>query len=468
MLHLHVIKMNKGQNHDASNAVLRWSRGHEGTNVVDQRDIRMRILNDIWRDAEDDTKNSTTSSGSNKNNSTASVPSFEGFLTLEFSLFFAEYANEAYALSQHNVNVVEADLDSLLHFFLCSRDIELVVSRKPNELTSVCPFQGNVFDSEDSQDDGVRRHLGSFFQGIADQWRRILADESDSNNALSVDIDDPTSMVLWNIPEIEHEILMLGGKRIKVKGTVGDDPDEYFTRWKFTYPVYNWGPFVEHEDAYDEERLQLLLDGSIESGTFGSALPWKDAEVSIVGDELLTFAGATISDDDAFLNNSSHEISHSTAEILRVLGSLLLIFNTMFVVLMTILAKRHRLKKEKEAEDARANLVDANDSRVLGTEEGVSEMLMESKKFAIEKSQEFRTSSTHPQKRSDHAVPLFLSSSLNSSRKEVELMNEAAGHKKEYRGRLLVNLSMEEEEREDGVDVKPQSLVRRQRSSRSR
>jgi hypothetical protein len=153
---------------------------------------------------------------------------------------------------------------------------------------------------------------------------------------------------------------------------------------------------------------------------------------------------------------------------LRALGSALLIFNTIFVVVMTILAKRHRVNKEKNAERSKTNSVDASDSGVLGTEEGVSEMLMESKNFAIEKSQALRSSSALRRKSSDPPPPVNLASSPKANRTEEHLVNEAAGHKREYSSRLLTTLSMENEDQEDDVDLKPSALGRKQRSSRRR
>jgi hypothetical protein len=450
-----------------SNTVLGSKRGDDVRNVVERDQSVVRIL----RAGGEGSKVATNTTLSWNDDRNTLVPSTEGFLSLELSLFLAEYANEVLDLTQHNVDVVEAGVDSLLHFFLCSRDINLVISPKPNELTSVCPTQDNIFESEESQDNGVRRHLASFLQGIADQWRRMLVYESETNNPLVVYSDDPISMVLWNVPKIEHEILTLEERRIQGEVHEKNTTHEFFTRWKFTYPVYHWGPLFEHEDDHGgEERVQSLLDDSIESGAFGAVLPWEDAQVSTVGEELRTFTNITFSEDDASMNASFHdnEIPQATVEFLRALGSALLIFNTIFVVVMTILAKRHRVNKEKNAERSKTNSVNASDSGVLGTEEGVSEMLMESKNFAIEKSQALRSSSALRRKSSDPPPPVNLASSPKANRTEEHLVNEAAGHKREYSSRLLTTLSMENEDQEDDVDLKPSALGRKQRSSRRR
>jgi hypothetical protein len=396
----------------------------------------------------------------------AFFPSFEGYLTLQISLFLSEYATDAIALTQHNDDVVEDRLDSLMLFFLCSRDIDLVVSPSPDELTSVCPFQDNVFDVEENSGNRMRRQLASLLQGMADQWRRMLEMEAGSRKAVSFNVDDPTSMLLWNVPKVEQDVIMLGGRTTDEDEHVSEDSEEYFTKWTFTYPVYNWGPSGEGgDDLSDQERVQLLLDDSIESGTFGTVLPWEDAEVSTVGNELRTFTDAEFLDDDAlFVSSYDNGIPQSKTKLLQGIGSAMVIFNTIFVVIMTILAKRHRLQKQHKAEQARSAGGEEHTGGGLTTEEGVSEMLLESKMFAMEKSQEFRKSMVQrshsgggKRRGVDPPAPLLLASTSSSSNKEVKLVNEAAGHKKAFSGRLLANVSMEEDDQDDHVDFRPPS-----------
>ncbi|KAG7373317.1 hypothetical protein IV203_034041 [Nitzschia inconspicua] len=386
-------------------------------------------------------------------------PSFEGYLSLEFSLFLQEHAHNVVALTQFIENEVEGRLDSVMLMFLCSRSIDMVFSPNPTSLRSVCPFQGNKFDQEEkSGGDRLRRNLMSYLKEWNGKWSRMLGSEGGHREALMVDIDDPTTMLLWNVPKIENQVLMLDrSSSIDEDGIVIDNDLNYFTKWTFTYPVYNWGPHIEDDDVSDEDRIQFLLDESIESGAFETILPWEDAKVSVVGREMQIFAGVEDSNNDTDANVSYYdtEIPHSTAKLLQGIGSALVIFNTIFLILMTILAKRQRLRKEKEAELVKNNPIELNAGGGLGTEQGVSEMLMESKLFAIEKSQEFRKSSGAKDsvfRGKNSPSPVVLSTSSSPSTKDSHLLSEAAGHKKEFAGRLLEKVSSDEEDKDDDIN----------------
>ncbi|KAG7340635.1 hypothetical protein IV203_024178 [Nitzschia inconspicua] len=400
-------------------------------------------------------------------------PSFEGYLSLEFSLFLQEHAHDAVALTQFIEKEVEGRLDSSMLMFLCSRSIDMVFSPNPTSLQSVCPFQGNMFDQEEkSGGDRLRRKLTSYLKEWAGEWSRMLGSEAGHRETLMVDIDDPTTMLLWNVPKIENQVLLMEhSTSINQDGNISENDLNYFTKWTFTYPVYNWGPHIEGDDD-DEARIQLMLDESIESGTFDAILPWDNAKTSVVGREMQIFAGIEDSNNDtnATISSFDTEIPHFEAKLLQGIGSALVIFNTIFLIVMTILAKHQRLRKEKEAERVKSNPIEPNAGGGLGTEQGVSEMLMESKLFAIEKSQEFRKSSSAKDsvfRGKNSLSPIVLSTSPTPSKKESHLVDEAAGHKKEFAGRLLEKVSSDEEDKDDDINFTPPS-PKQKRSSRVR
>jgi hypothetical protein len=345
---------------------------------------RGRGLQDEEDDADEDNDNSnndnntnndeeeteTTSSPTNNNSDTSDFEiNVEGYLTLGFSLYLPRFENDWSLLADENNRNVQEQLDSLLLYFLCSRgNIDVVASPDPGSLVSVCPFD----DSTDRR--RKTRRLAEMLQGVANQFRqRILQ----SDNVFAID-----EMVLWNVPKVDKEVLALYGEE-----------DVYYTQWNFTYPVHQWG---ETEDG--ESSVQSLLDRSILSGTFDALLTWNESRVSIVGQEMQTFGNGTFYDDDDYSDTGTTDtaipsvgkydnIPQTAAKVLKGLGTVMIVLNAIVVVLLTILARRHRIRKEelrKEVEKA------TEDAEGLGTEEGVTSMLLESKQFALEKTQALR------------------------------------------------------------------------------
>jgi hypothetical protein len=158
--------------------------------------------------------------------------------------------------------------------------------------------------------------------------------------------------------------------------------------------VHNWGQIE------DELSIQSKLDRSILSGMIdGVGLPWNDTHASIVGQERETFGNVTGNatyDDDSYSDPTSTDgtlssggrygnVPQRAAKALQFLGSFMIIANTIAVILLTILARRHRIRKEKLRREETTT-----DAEGLRTEEGVTSMLMESKQFALEKSQALR------------------------------------------------------------------------------
>jgi hypothetical protein len=231
-------------------------------------------------------------------------------------------------------------------------------------------------------------------QGVANQFRqRILQ----SDNVFEVD-----EMVLWNVPKVDKEVLAL----------YEEEEDVYYTQWNFTYPVHQWG-----ETEGGESSVQSLLDRSILSGTFDALLTWNESQISIVGQEMQTFGNGTLYYDDDYSETGTTDtaipsvgkydnIPQTAAKVLKGLGTVMIVVNAIVVILLSILARRHKIRKEelrKEVEKA------TEDAEGLGTEEGVTSMLLESKQFALEKSKalrvaERRRNSSSNQRRSSHTT----------------------------------------------------------------
>jgi hypothetical protein len=374
-----------------------------------------------------------------ENNSNIFSPSLEGYLTLEFSLYLPDLANDVGTLTQQNVQDIEKRLDSLLLQFLCSQDVDVIVSPSPESLVSVCPYRGD------------RRRLAGFLQSMADKFRRVLQSED-------YEINDPTGMVLWNVPKIDSDILLLGNGGDQQAAV--EDSDEYYTQWTFTYPVYNWGPFIEGVSSQsDEFKVQTQLDNSITDGTFDVILPWEDSQASVVGKEMQTFRNVTFGADDEYADDAingtayDNEIPLQRAKLLQGIGSTMVILNTFFLILVTVLAKKQRIRKEKQAKE-RAE----KEATGLDTEEGVTEMLLESKIFAMEQ----RRSRTVDTASSGSLGTAFAAAPhAHNDSKERSLVVQAIQHKHAYDERLLAsNRSMDEEDYD--VDFRPPSPFRHQ------
>jgi hypothetical protein len=386
-------------------------------------------------------------STSNSSSSSAFLPSFEGFLTLSFSIHFSNY-QDMNVLSTTTGTVIQTEeienqLDTLMILFLCSRDVEIVIPPFENMLHSVCPFQ------EQPQPQNRRHHrslaIVAALETTANRLRRFLNADDSVEGEFDADL-----LILWNVHKVEHKV-------VDARVAMDHEEDEenyntvepigqnsslsyYYIVWNFTYPVYQWG---EMANPYS---VQMLLDQSIREGTFDSALPWKDAQASVVGEEMDTFWGDGTVDDDAFSSGSDTNVTaipYRTAKILQGFGTVLIVANTVAVLLLTILAKRHRTRKERKAKEG--NESGPNHDMPLGTEEGVSEMLLESKQFAME-----QLSSVQ------QVCSGRIQQEEATRNKEGALVAKAVKHedygKKDFSQRLLPNLSMDDDDDHDDHD----------------
>jgi hypothetical protein len=169
----------------------------------------------------------------------------------------------------------------------------------------------------------------------------------------------------------------------------------YYTSWNFSYPVLEWG-----EDGQDD--LQDYLDLLIGTHRVDEVLPWENAKASITGQEDHTFVlpGS---------NLTSHSIDdpvpHSTAKLLQGLGSIMLLVNTVFVILVTWLAKRQKKKFAKLPPG-------------LVTVEGVESMLQETRQHVAQHSLQVRAAPVA--RPASPAKPLFPNASPAPNQKKAD------------------------------------------------
>jgi hypothetical protein len=218
-----------------------------------------------------------------------------------FPLLFEGHLTLVFSLYAPGVeySALESFLSEIFTVLLCSRSNLWLVS-STTDMINECPYQRNLLSPMSIM-------------------REVLAPEEDAT-------------ILWNAPHITNDAQLL-------------EEIQYYA-WNFTYPVLQWG-----ED--EEPDLQWALDESISSNRLDRTLPWDNARVSISGQEQITFL---LSDE------SAPTIPHSTAQLLKFIGIGMIALNTLFVVVIT-----HLAKKKKRSKPAPGG--------ALVSHEGVDEML---------------------------------------------------------------------------------------------
>jgi hypothetical protein len=327
------------------------------------------------------------------------VPSFEGYLNLGFSV---HVPCDHTTLLDCRLNIDDygqGRLESLVMLFLCSQGVELVISTAPTTLLHVCPFNGN----DDSR-------------GGTTTATKAL---KNADNALIGDLGG-NPMIAWNLPRFESETIPFGGPSAETsKETIIDmatnttfiltngPPQQYYTQLTFTYPVYQWGA----EDPSVEALLQDEFDTSvISTGTLDSLLPWQNSVASPIGEEPYVFWNEPRPVVGFFDTN----IPRGAGDLLQWIGSGLVIFNTVGIVLLSLAARKKKRSDQQrfarsvdEPKDAFRNKeydsqnsyssggakqgmhMGLQPSDYLDTEAGVSAILMESKQYALTKGQSF-------------------------------------------------------------------------------
>lgn len=376
-----------------------------GTNPISLSSSRRRVKDDDAPSTHDDEQRT--------------LIQLDGYVSLGFSLYRPAAiitSTSATTTSDHDEEEddSEAQLDALIQLFLCSRkNVDLVVSLDASTIVSVCPYddddETNSRRQRRAQQQQQRHSLlprqeqhailqqsltqqGVVVVGGDDGWRR--------RRFLNVfePTDSPGVTVLWNIPKISNEAIPF----VDVLGPQGGSTRrrqrrrrrlvdiEHYIRWNFTYPVYQWG------DRGDETALQAELDQSIRDGTVDAVLPWPNARASIVGQEGQTFWNQTTTPPGTTTTTPPPSgtvdttIPTNAADFLQVLGAAIVLATTLAVGLLTFLAKRHRLEKERLMKKYNTDSSDRDSQSQrsffhVDTEEAVSEMLLESKRYALNK-----------------------------------------------------------------------------------
>lgn len=299
------------------------------------------------------------------------VPSFEGFLSFGFSMHTpCDHTMEDCAISIDGSQ--QGRLESLVMLFLCSQGVEMVISTTPSTLLHVCPFNKNNPSSSST-----------------------AALTKSSENALLGNKDDPNAepIILWNLPKFEATEIGFDNPNAESKVVLdmatnqnttfimSNQPQQYYTMVNFTFPVYQWGS----EDPSVEQALQDEFDnGVIRTGTLESLLPWPNAVASPLGDEPYVFWDEPLPPAIGFFDTT---IPENIVSLMQVLGGGLIVFNTLVIVLLSLLARIRKRKTERKIRNARMNGGERSplEADYLDTEAGVSAILMESKHYALAK-----------------------------------------------------------------------------------
>ena len=177
------------------------------------------------------------SSNASSVDASLSFEGFEGYLTLEFSLYAP---NSDYA-------TLESFFSEIITNLLCSGSRNLWLISSIADMINECPYQ-----------------------------RMLLMSPSSILRYLLVPEEDTT--ILWNTPRITSRLQTL--------------EDIQYYAWNFSYPVVQWG-------EEEESDLQASLDQSIVSNRLDRVIPsnWDGARVSVSGQEQSTFL--FLNDDNA-------------------------------------------------------------------------------------------------------------------------------------------------------------------------
>ena len=314
------------------------------------------------------------------------APSFEGFLSLGFSMHVP--CDDPMGDCKLTIdNSSQGRLESLIMLFLCSQGVELVISTDPDTLIDVCPFNSQKNNDEPSNEKQA-------------QTKALI-------------LNPQVPMILWNLPRFESETIAFDDPSSEPETIVdmatnttfvmNKGPRQYYTQLNFTYPVYQWG----EEDPSVANALQEEFDnGVVSTGNLEFLLPWPDAIAAPLGDEPYVFWDA------APVGTFDTTIPTGVGIGLRWLGSGLIVANTLACVILSLMARdtrRHKEKKYRHSMNSkngnhshlhhdgsgRSGRRSRQQSDYLDTEAGVSAILMESKHYALTKSEAFVSSKSN-------------------------------------------------------------------------
>jgi hypothetical protein len=315
------------------------------------------------------------------------VPSFEGYLSLGFSIHVpCDYSMSDCRLTIDDFS--QGRLESLVMLFLCSQGVELVISTAPDTLIDVCPFNTRKYHDDSSINNNNQA-----------QTKAMI-------------LNPQTPMIVWNLPRFESKTIAFGDPSSEKESildmatnttfTITKGPQQYYTQLNFTYPVYQWG----EEDPSVANALQEELDtGVVSTGTLESLLPWPDAIAASKGDEPYVFWDEPL---PAAIGYFDTTIPAGVGVALRYFGTGLIVANTLVCVMLSLVARDTRRRKEMKFRNYKKSKNNNHDdggrsgqnrwdrsrqeSDYLDTEAGVSAILMESKYYALTKSEAFVSS----------------------------------------------------------------------------
>jgi len=325
---------------------------------------------------EDETSTSTfapTSESDGSSTNSVYKPQVEGYFSMGFSIHVP--CDHSFSDCRLEIDEFsEGRLESLSMLFLCSQGVEMVISTSPGSLVYVCPFK--------NKDDGMP----------------TVALERTAVTALLDNLGNPDRdpLILWNMPKFESTTIAFDDPKAVTENVIdmatnttlvySTMPQQYYTNVKFTYPVYQWGD----EDPEVALALQEEFDASvISTGMLDTLLPWPDAIAAPTGDEPYIFWDEPLPP-TGFYDTTIPEVP---VRVLRGIGIAIIVINTASCIILSIMARRHRLHKEEKArrktyDDFRNNSAPDN----LDTEAGVSAILLESKHYALSKSEAYVSS----------------------------------------------------------------------------
>ena len=320
------------------------------------------------------------------------APSFEGYLDIGFSIHVPCDLQTLLDCRLDIDDFSQSRLESLVMLFLCSEGVELVVSTAPDEVFFVCPFN----------DKKEVRTLPT--TKVASSNPALLINLVEENA-------EPEPMMVWNLPRFESETIAFDNpsgeqKTIMDMATnttfiLNNGPtQQYYTKLLFTYPVYQWG---SSDPVLAEAAFQEEFDSTVVStGTLDALLPWPNAVAAAFGQEPYIFWDADLPPQPGYFDNT---LPSGAIDFLRITGYSILVLNTIAVLALSICSyfkERRDAKKAKFRyyEDNSNQLHDwrnhgGRESDYLDTEAGVSAILMESKHYALAKSQAFDTERTY-------------------------------------------------------------------------
>merc|ERR1711865_150770 len=121
---------------------------------------------------------------------------------------------------------------------------------------------------------------------------------NNNNNALEDDNDD-SQLIVWNLPKTTTRTVPLPTNTSLESTGNTTDPEDFYTVWTFTYPVYQWSSANTDwdtnaivENTITTELQQEFNTKIIETGTLNSLLPFAadvNALAATVGQESVIF-----------------------------------------------------------------------------------------------------------------------------------------------------------------------------------